>query len=205
MGKVARIDKRKADHIKINLEQDVQSGLTSGLEHYRFVHEALPEMDLGAIDTTVTLFGKTLDSPILISSMTGGTEQAELINRRLAEGAQEMHLAMGVGSQRAALENRDLIKSYSIARKTAPDILLFANVGAIQLNNGYDIDHCLRAIDMIQADALCLHLNALQESIQVGGETNFSGLAKKIQKVCRLIRYSNNRKRGWLGNFSENG
>ncbi len=115
MVKVARIDKRKADHIKINLNQDVHSGLTTGLERYRFIHEALPELDLGSINTTLTLFGKTLDSPILISSMTGGTEQAEIINQRLAEAAQEMHFAMGVGSQRAALENRDFIKSFSIS------------------------------------------------------------------------------------------
>jgi isopentenyl-diphosphate delta-isomerase len=187
MGKVAPVAGRKADHLKINMENDVHSGLTSGLERYRFVHEALPELDLESIDTTFTLFGKTLDSPILISSMTGGTSEAEGINQRLAEAAQEMHLAMGVGSQRAALENHEWIKSFSITRKNAPDILLFANLGAIQLNYGYGLDHCQRAVEMVEADALCLHLNGLQEALQVGGDTNFSGLAKKIENVCRKL------------------
>jgi isopentenyl-diphosphate delta-isomerase len=187
MAKVAHIVKRKADHIKINLEQDVRSGLTSGLEHYRFVHEALPEVDLESVDTTLTLFGKLLNAPILISSMTGGTEEAKTINRRLAEAAQEMHLAMGVGSQRAAIDNPNLEKTFSIARKVAPDILLFANLGAIQLNYGYTINHCRQAVEMIDADGLCLHLNSLQEAIQAGGDTNFARLAKEIEEVCKKI------------------
>jgi isopentenyl-diphosphate delta-isomerase len=187
MAKVAHIVERKADHIKINLEQDVHSGLTNGLEHYRFIHEALPDLDLEAIDTTLNLFGKKLNAPIYISSMTGGTEEAQTINQRLAEASQEMHLAMGVGSQRAALENPDLVETFSIARKVAPDILLFANLGAIQLNYGYTINHCLRAVEMIEADAFCLHLNSLQEAIQAGGDTNFSDLARKIEEVCKKI------------------
>jgi isopentenyl-diphosphate delta-isomerase len=187
MAKVASIVRRKVDHIKINLEQDVRSGLTSGLERYRFVHEALPELDLEAVDTSLILFGKILNAPILISSMTGGTEEAKTINRRLAEAAQEMGVAMGVGSQRAALENHDLTKTFSIARTVAPDILLFANLGAVQLNYGYGIDECRRAVDMLKADALILHLNPLQETVQVGGDTNFAGLAKKIENVCKKI------------------
>jgi isopentenyl-diphosphate delta-isomerase len=187
MTKVAPIGRRKADHIKINLEQDVHSGLTSGLERYHFVHEALPELDLEAVDTTLNLFGKKLNAPILISSMTGGTEEAKSINRRLAEAAQTVGVAMGVGSQRAALENPDLAETFSIARKVAPDILLFANLGAVQLNYGYTIDQCRRAVDMLQADALILHLNPLQEAVQVGGDTNFAGLAKKIERVCNKI------------------
>ena len=187
MAKVAPIDRRKADHIKINLEQDVRSGLTSGLERYHFVHEALPELDLEAVDATLNLFGKKMNAPILISSMTGGTEEAKTINQRLAEAAPTAGVAMGVGSQRAALENPDLAETFSIARKVAPDILLFANLGAVQLNYGYSIDQCRRAVDMLQADALCLHLNPLQEAVQAGGDTNFAGLAKKIEKVCIKI------------------
>ena len=105
MSKVAPIDQRKADHIKINLERDVRSALTTGLENYRFIHEALPELDLEQIDTSLSLFNKQLAAPILISSMTGGTAEAESINLRLAEAAQEMKIAMGVGSQRAAIED----------------------------------------------------------------------------------------------------
>jgi isopentenyl-diphosphate delta-isomerase len=187
MAKVPQINRRKASQLKINLEQDVRSGLTSGLERYRFIHEALPEVDLGSIDTSLTLFGKLLKAPILISSMTGGTEESHAINQRLAEAAQETGLAMGVGSQRAALENPDLCETFSIARKCAPDILLFANLGAVQLNYGYDVDECRRVVDMIEANALCLHLNPLQEAVQNGGDTKFSGLAKKIEEVCRKL------------------
>ena len=187
MTKVAPIDQRKADHIKINLEQDVRSALTTGLENYRFVHEALPELDLNRIDTTLSLFGKKLHSPILISSMTGGTEEAGKINQRLAETAQEVGVAMGVGSQRAALEHPEQTSTFAITRKVAPNILLFANLGAVQLNYGYGIDHCRRAVDMIQADALILHLNPVQEAVQDAGDTNFVGLAKKIEEICKKL------------------
>jgi isopentenyl-diphosphate delta-isomerase len=186
MKKVAPIDQRKADHIKINLEQDVRSALTSGLEKYRFTHEALPELDLKRIDTTLNLFGKKLNSPILISSMTGGTEAAKTINMRLAEAAQECGIAMGVGSQRAAIEHPEQAETFQV-RKVAPDILLFANLGAVQLNHGYGIDQCRKAVDMIEADALYLHLNPLQEAVQDAGDTDFAGLAKKIEVICKKL------------------
>jgi isopentenyl-diphosphate delta-isomerase len=187
MKKVAPIDQRKAEHIRINLEQDVRSALTTGLERYHFVHEALPELDLETVDTTLSLFGKRLRAPILVSSMTGGTEEAGEINQRLAEAAQECGLAMGVGSQRAAIEDVQQVPTYAITRKTAPDILLFANLGAIQLNYGYGLDECLRAVDMIQADALILHLNPLQEAVQAGGDTNFARLANKIEGISKKL------------------
>jgi isopentenyl-diphosphate delta-isomerase len=186
MPKVAPIDQRKADHIKINLEQDVRSALISGLEKYRFIHEALPELDLARVDSSVELFGKRLSAPILVSSMTGGTARAETINLRLAQAAQEHKIAMGIGSQRAALENPKLAKTFQV-RKVAPDILLFANLGAVQLNYGYEVDECRRAVDMLQADALILHLNPLQEAVQDAGDTNFAGLAKKIAEICKKI------------------
>ena len=186
MPKVAPIDQRKADHIKINLEQDVRSALTTGLEAYQFIHEALPELDLNRIDTTLKLFDKQLAAPILISSMTGGTAEAETLNLRLAEAAQELNIAMGVGSQRAALEHPEQAATFQV-RRVAPNILLFANIGAVQLNYGYNVDHCRRAVDMIQADALILHLNPLQEAVQDAGDTNFEGLSKKIEEVCKQI------------------
>ena len=187
MAKVAPIDQRKADHIKINLEKDVRSALTTGLENFRFIHEALPELDLERVDTSLSLFGKRLAAPILISSMTGGTEEAGEINQRLAEAAQEMGLAMGVGSQRAALEHPEQIPTFAITRYVASDILLFANLGAVQLNYGYGIDQCRKAVDMIQAGALILHLNPIQEAVQDAGDTNFSGLAKKIEEICKKL------------------
>lgn len=186
MPKVSPIDQRKADHLKINLEQDVRSALTTGLEEYRFVHEALPQIDLKRVSSRVNLFHKELAAPILVSSMTGGTAEAETINLRLAEAAQEMRIAMGVGSQRAAIERPEQAKTFQV-RKVAPDILLFANIGAVQLNYGYAIDHCRRAVDMIQADALILHLNPLQEAVQDAGDTNFEGLAQKIADICAKI------------------
>jgi isopentenyl-diphosphate Delta-isomerase len=186
MSKVAPIDQRKADHIKINLEKDVRSALTTGFENYHFVHEALPELDLKQIDTNLRLFGKQLAAPILISSMTGGTAEAESINLRLAEAAQELNIAMGVGSQRAAIEHTEQAKTFQV-RRNAPDILLFANLGAVQLNYGYGIDQCRRAVEMIEADALILHLNPLQEAVQDAGDTNFAGLLQKIEEVCRRL------------------
>ncbi len=186
MTKVAPIDQRKADHIKINLEKDVRSALTTGLENYRFIHEALPELDLEAIDPSLSLFGRQLAAPILISSMTGGTSDAETINLRLAEAAQEMKIAMGVGSQRTAIEHPEQAKTFQV-RRVAPDILLFANLGAVQLNYGYGLDQCRRAVDMIEADALIFHFNPLQEAVQDAGDTNFAGLAKKIEEVCRKL------------------
>ncbi len=186
MAKVAPLQQRKADHIQINLEKDVRSALTSGLEKYQFMHEALPELNLDDVDTSLAVFGKALSAPILISSMTGGTDEAGTINRRLAEAAQEVRVAMGVGSQRAALEHSGQAKTFQV-RKYAPDILLFANLGAVQLNYGYGLDECKRAVDMIEADALFLHLNPVQEAVQEGGDTDFSGLAAKIAEVCKRV------------------
>ncbi len=186
MPKVTQTGSRKTDHIRINLDEDVRSGLTTGLEGWRFTHEALPEIDLNSIDLSTTLFGSQLRAPILISSMTGGTEEAKSINFRLADAAQEMGIAMGLGSQRAAIEHPETASTFQV-RKVAPDILLFANLGAIQLNYGYDIDECKRAVEMVEANALCLHLNALQEAVQPEGDTNFAGLLIKIERVCRSL------------------
>ena len=182
----SQISARKSDHIRINLEQNVQSGLTSGLERYRFIHQALPELNLEEVDLSQTIFGKILRAPVLISSMTGGTAEAATINRVLAEAAQATGIAMGVGSQRAAIEHPELASSFQI-RPAAPDILLFANLGAVQLNYRYGVDECRRAVDMIQADALILHLNALQEAVQPEGDTRFAGLVDRIEAVCRTL------------------
>jgi isopentenyl-diphosphate delta-isomerase len=180
-------ESRKVDHIKINLERDVQfPTLTTGLEHYRFLHNALPELDLNEVNTRVQLLTKTLDAPILISSMTGGTSLAQRLNRNLAEAAQAHNIAMGVGSQRAAIEDPALAESYQV-RAAAPDILLFANIGAVQFNYGYGVDQCRKAVDMIEADALILHFNVLQEAVQPEGDTNFAGLLKKVEDVCKNV------------------
>jgi isopentenyl-diphosphate delta-isomerase len=186
MTKVTQIGARKSDHIRINLEEDVRSGLSNGLERYRFTHQALPELNLDDIDLSQQIFGRTLKAPILISSMTGGTDESGTINRTLAEAAQEMGIAMGLGSQRAAIEHAELAPTFQV-RDVAPDILLLANLGAVQLNYRYGLAECQRAVDMIQADALILHLNALQEAVQPEGNTRFAGLVKKIERICKLL------------------
>ena len=175
--------RRKFDHIRINLEEDVRSGITTGLENFRFNHCALPEIDLEEIDTSVEFFGKNIALPFLISSMTGGTEDAYRINQNLALNAEKYNLAMGVGSQRAGLEDRAAMQTFKV-RDFAPNIFLLANLGAVQLNYGYSIEHCQKAIDTIGADALVLHLNPLQEALMEDGDTNFSGLLRKIEGIC---------------------
>ncbi len=180
-------DRRKADHIRINLEEDVQfPRVSTGFERYRLAHQALPELDLAAVDTHVTLLGRGLRLPLLISSMTGGTDAAGAINRNLAQAAQARGIAMGLGSQRTGIEQAETVSTFRV-RDLAPDILLFANLGAVQLNYGYTVDHCRRAVEMIEADALILHLNPLQEALQADGDWNWAGLLHKIEAVCRQI------------------
>ncbi|RMG86169.1 MAG: type 2 isopentenyl-diphosphate Delta-isomerase [Chloroflexi bacterium] len=180
-------ESRKADHIRVNLEENVQfPNITTGLERYRFLHQAVPELDLADIDSSVALFGKQLQAPILISSMTGGTIDAQRINCNLAEAAEAHGIAMGLGSQRAAIEDPSLVETFQV-RQVAPSILLFANIGAVQLNYGYGVEQCQRAVDMIEADALILHFNVLQEAVQPEGDTNFAGLLKKVEAVAKAL------------------
>ena len=179
--------RRKTEHIRINLEQDVSGkGVTTGLERYRFVHRALPELDLAAVDLATTFLGWPLAAPLLISCMTGGVEEAGVINRRLAIAAQAAGVAMGLGSGRAAVDNPALARHFRV-RDVAPDVPLLANLGAVQLNYGYTIDQCRRAVEMIDAQALALHLNPVQEAVQHGGNTDFSGLLAKIERLCREL------------------
>ncbi|MDY6784131.1 MAG: type 2 isopentenyl-diphosphate Delta-isomerase, partial [Cyanobacteriota bacterium] len=178
---------RKADHLRICLEENVQfERKTNGLERYGFIHCGLPELDYGEIDLSVRFLGKLLGAPLLISSMTGGTPQAKAINSSLARVAQTYKLAMGVGSQRAAIERPELAETFAV-RSLAPDIPLFANLGAVQLNYGYGLDECRQAVDLLEADALILHLNPLQECIQPRGDRNFRGIIDKIAILCSKL------------------
>ena len=186
MPKVTQTSARKADHIRINLEEDVRSNLTTGFERYHFTHLALPELNLEDINLESEIFNRRLNAPILISSMTGGTDEAGRINRTLAEAAQETKIAMGLGSQRAAIDDPQLQSTFQV-RQYAPDILSFANLGAVQLNYGYGLKECQLAVEMIDADALVLHLNPLQEAVQPEGDGNFSGLLAKIEGVCNNL------------------
>lgn len=178
---------RKDDHIRINLEEDVTGkGVTSGFERYRFVHNALPEIDLAQVDTSSQLLARPLKAPILISCMTGGTSEAARINSLLAEVAQAHGFAMGLGSGRVLLEHPEVLPTFRV-RHLAPDVPLIANLGAVQLNRSVGVNECSRLVELLQADALALHLNALQEALQPGGDTCFGGLLSQIERLCREL------------------
>jgi isopentenyl-diphosphate delta-isomerase len=184
---VARLtEARKSRHLDICLEDDVASHLDAGFSAVRLRHEALPECALEDVDMSTTLFGHALSAPILISSMTGGTERARSINYNLALAAERAGVALALGSQRAALEDPALLATYRV-RDVAPRVVLFANIGAVQFNYGVTVDDAIRAVENIGADGLYLHLNPLQEAIQTNGDTNFRMLLPRIGEVCRRI------------------
>jgi isopentenyl-diphosphate delta-isomerase len=184
---VARLtEARKSRHLDICLEDDVASHLDAGFSAVRLRHEALPECALEDVDMSTTLFGHTLTAPILISSMTGGTERARAVNYNLAIAAERAGVALALGSQRAALEDPALLATYRV-RDVAPRVVLFANIGAVQFNYGVTVDDAIRAVENIAADGLYLHLNPLQEAIQPNGDTNFRMLLPRIGEVCRRI------------------
>lgn len=179
--------RRKADHIRITLEEDVGFGeLTTGLERWRFVHQALPELDLAGIDTRAELLGRPLVAPFVISCMTGGVERGAQINRTLARGAQAAGIAMGVGSQRAALDDAALAETFRV-REQAPDVPLLANLGVSQLREPDAVERCRRAVAMIGADALVLHANPLQEALQPEGTPRFAGLLDLIGEIVATV------------------
>lgn len=187
MDEQSQTHSRKLDHVRIVLDENVAAkGVSTDFGRYRMPHEALPELDMASIDLSTTFLGKHLRAPVLISSMTGGAHDVTAINTAIAYAAQTLGIAMGVGSQRAAIGNPELASTYRI-RHIAPDVVLLANLGAVQLNYGYGVAECQRAVDMIEADALILHLNPLQEAVQPEGNTDFSGLLPKIATVCRAL------------------
>ncbi|MFB3883893.1 MAG: type 2 isopentenyl-diphosphate Delta-isomerase [Thermodesulfobacteriota bacterium] len=177
---------RKDQHIRCCLEKDVESSLTTGFEKYILANQPLPEITLEDIDTSCAFLGKEMAAPFIISPITGGTERSLKINKNLARAAQELGVAMSVGSQKLGLEDPSLIPTYQV-RDVAPDIPLLANLGAIYLNYGYGLEECKRAVDMIQADGLILYLNPLQKVIQRSRQLNFKGLIEKISQVCREV------------------
>ena len=181
-----KINDRKLDHIRICGEKNVEAGRT-GFEEIRLIHKALPELDFEDIDLGIRFLGKKLNYPVIIEAMTGGAQEAKSINRDVASVAQELGIGFGVGSQRAAIEDSLLEDTFKV-RDVAPDILLIANLGAVQLNYGYGLAECKKAVEMIGADALALHLNPLQEVIQPEGDRNFSNLTDKINDVAARLK-----------------
>jgi len=180
--------KRKSDHIKISLNQNVQARkTTTGFEDVHFIHKALPEIEKQKIDLSTTVFGHEFAAPLIVGAITGGTVEATKINATIAEAVEELGLGMGVGSQRAAIEDKKLEKTFAVARKKAPTAFLIANIGGVQLINGYGIKEVKKAIQMIEANAIAIHLNPLQEAIQPEGQTNFQGVLEKIGEIAREL------------------
>lgn len=180
---------RKSDHIRVVNEEQVQAkSVFTGFEDVHFVHRTVPEVDLKQIDTSTDFFGHRLAAPIIISCMTGGTYKAIKINGGLAQAAEKFGLAMGVGSQRAAVEKPELIYSYGVAREKGPSVFLIGNLGAAQLLKGYGPKQAQQAIDMLKANALVIHLNALQEAAQPEGDTNYDGILGKLKELTRQIK-----------------
>jgi isopentenyl-diphosphate delta-isomerase len=181
-------EKRKADHIRICLNQNAQARkTTTGFEDAHLVHRALPEIDKQKIDLSTTVFGHKFAAPLIVGAMTGGTAEATRINAAIAEAVETLHLGMGVGSQRAAIENKKLEKTFAIARKKAPTAFLIANIGGIQLVHGYGVKEVKKAVEIIDADAVAIHLNPLQEAVQPEGQTNFKGVLEKIGEIAREV------------------
>ncbi len=185
MPAISELRDRKAEHIRLALDSRMQLG-ESWWDEYRFGHSALPEIDMAEVDTSVEFLGRRLSAPLLISCMTGGTEMAGRINRNLAAAAEATGVAVGVGSQRKALEDPAKADTFRV-REAAPTAPLLANLGAVQLNYGMGIAECRQAVEMIGADALVLHLNPLQEALQPEGQCDFSGLLPKIGEVVRGV------------------
>lgn len=179
--------KRKLSHLQTTLHENVQSPTPTGFDDVRLIHKALPEIDRDEIDLSTELFGHRMKAPLVIESMTGGTPLAAKINRILAKVAEKLGIAMGVGSQRAAIEDPSLAYTFRVARDVAPSIPLFANLGCPQIVREDGLDRAKKAVDMIKATGLFIHLNALQESVQFEGETAFSGVLTKISELASAL------------------
>ena len=182
------IEERKADHIEICLEEDVQARrATTGFEDVSLVHKALPEISREKIDLSTTVFGYKFSAPLFVGAMTGGTTKATKLNAAIAEAVEELNLGMGVGSQRVAIDNPKLERSFTVVREKALTAFIVANIGGPQLVGKYGVKEAKKAVEMVQANALAIHLNALQEAVQPEGDTNYSNLLQKICKVAQEL------------------
>ncbi len=180
------ISKRKDSHLDIAANRNVQYARSGGFEEVMLVHCALPEVDLAKVDTGIEFLGKKLSAPILITGMTGGTSMGEEVNKKLAKAAEEARVALGLGSQRAMLRDKNAATTYKV-RKLCPSVPLIGNIGGVQLRE-YSVKQIEGLVSDIEADALNVHLNALQEAIQPEGETNFAGVAAKIGELCDSLK-----------------
>lgn len=179
---------RKSDHLRLAMDAGSQFAANDGFESWHFEHQALPEIDFDEINLNCQLFGKSLKAPLLIASMTGGPEQGAKINQNLAQAAQTLGLGMGLGSMRVIFDQPETLTTFQV-RDVAPDILLLANLGAVQLNKGFSEWHCREVVKQVQADGLYLHLNPLQEAIQPEGDTSFRNLTEHIAEACSQLEF----------------
>jgi isopentenyl-diphosphate delta-isomerase len=180
--------KRKEKHLEICLKENIQARtMEPGFREIFFIHKSLPELDLHAIDLSTKFLGHNFSAPIIIAGMTGGTTLAKRINAALAEITEKLQIGMGVGSQRIALENPELAHTFRIAREKAPTAFLIANIGGVQLLEENAIELAREAVDMINANALAIHLNPLQEAIQAEGQTNFKGILSRIKELAKEL------------------
>ncbi|MFW9830621.1 MAG: type 2 isopentenyl-diphosphate Delta-isomerase [Candidatus Thorarchaeota archaeon] len=186
-GKKALTENRKLDHIRICLEQKIESNVPPGFNDITLIHNATPEINLADIDIRCEFLGQTLQAPIMITAMTGGHQEALAINQNIAKAVETLGLSMGVGSQRAAIEDATLADSFSAARQNAPTAFLVGNIGAPQLSLGYGLKEAELAIDILKANALAVHFNAAQEAVQPEGETNFSGVLQVLRKLTKSL------------------
>lgn len=184
---VPDIVSRKGDHLAHARDPGTQMRRGNGFERWRFVPEALPEVDFEAIDLGATFLGRRFALPFLISSMTGGMAEGERINRNLAIAAQRCGVPLALGSQRVHLERPEALASFEAARLAAPEAVLYGNLGAVQFNYGLTASDARRAVEAIGAQGLYLHLNALQEAVQEGGDTRFAGLEAKLAEICAAL------------------
>ena len=179
------IKQRKKEGIVIPLTRNVQAKESSTyLEYVKLIHNALPEIDYEVVEITQNFLNHNFKAPIIIDSMTGGTPEATKINSRLSLVAEKFGLGMGLGSQRAGLLSSELAETYSIARSNAPSAFLVANIGGAQLSKGLKVQEIKNMIEMIEANALVVHLNPLQELIQPEGEPKYKGVLPKIKEIC---------------------
>jgi len=184
----SKTSQRKKEHLELCLTDAVSYKLkTTGFENYEFKHYAITEVDITRIDFRSKFFGKKINFPFLISCMTGGTSEAENINAQLATVAEELKIPIGIGSQRQALEGKDFIDSFKTVRKNAPNVPVLGNIGASQVVQFKSVDPVKKLVDMIEANALVIHINPLQELLQKEGETNFAGLLKKIKMIVEKL------------------
>ena len=178
------IKQRKKDHVSLTSSGQMDYQSSTGFEDYQFIHNALPEVDVADVSTKTTFLSRTFSFPLFISSMTGGYTDAGAVNAIIAEFCEANNLPFGVGSQRIMLEDPDAVSSFSIVRDRAPNTFIAANIGGAQLVGGLSNDDLNLLIDSIEADAVIVHLNPLQELMQPEGDRKFKGIEKGIDKLC---------------------